>query len=77
MMNNTIHHNTIPFIMPRSMTAVTTRQQSTTTLDTGAFMLNYVGCAECKSYDFPVQAERVVEEDEQSGEESVAFERSN
>ena len=48
--------------------------QGSTCLDGGAYLLNYVGCHQCKQKGFLAEKEKVREEDE-DGEELVTYKR--
>ncbi|KJE95266.1 hypothetical protein CAOG_05736 [Capsaspora owczarzaki ATCC 30864] len=50
-----------------------TPARGTTCLDTGAYLVNFKGCAQCQSFEFPREQDRKVDEDDETGEETVTF----
>ena len=49
--------------------------QETMCLDSGCYVVNFLGCCDCKKKDTPVQHSRV-EQDSNDGKETITFERT-
>lgn len=54
---------------------VTAKLKGSTCLETGAYLLNFAGCYECKRKGFLKEDDKVIQEEDDDGEEIVTYDR--